>query len=66
MDSLRKAFERHDINERYGMNLLQQHGIISDNCVTVDDVFNEVEVCRWLDEHFSHVLVSNKLNKISL
>lgn len=66
MESLRKAFDRHDINERYGMNLLQQNGIISDNCVTVDDVFNAVEACQWLDEHFSHVLVSNKLNNISL
>lgn len=33
------------------MNALQQHGIISDNCVTWEDVGNREEAISWLRTH---------------
>jgi hypothetical protein len=32
------------------MNVLQDHGIISDNCVTVDDVGNWSRAMIWVNE----------------
>lgn len=33
------------------MNALQNHGIVSDNCVTWDDVGNRDEAIAWLRRH---------------
>jgi hypothetical protein len=30
------------------MNLLQEYGVISDNCVNVQDVGNDTEAMKWM------------------
>lgn len=37
-----------DINEVKVMNLLQEHGVISDNCVWAKDCGNDLKAIRWL------------------
>jgi hypothetical protein len=47
--TLRAYIAATDANETETMNLLQNHGIISDNCVTVDDVGNGGAAVAWLE-----------------
>ena len=35
--------------DKQAMNALQEHGIISDNCVSWDDVGNQDEARAWLN-----------------
>jgi len=52
---LTQAFARHELNPTDGMNLLQQHAVISDNCVGVKDIYPAdcLRAMQWLEEHFS-------------
>lgn len=51
---LTQAFARHELKPTDGMNLLQEYGVISDNCVDVEDVCTADchRAAMWLDEHF--------------
>ena len=41
---LRELFEKLELGEVEGMNLLQNAGLISDNCIKIDDIsFIDVE-----------------------
>jgi len=35
------------------LNALQEHGIISDNCVTIDDVGNYARAMIWINERIT-------------
>ena len=37
-------------SEAKAMNALQEHGIISDNAITIDDVGNYARAMMWLHE----------------
>jgi hypothetical protein len=37
------------LDETQAMNLLQNHGVISDNCVGVEDVGNGGDAVAWLE-----------------
>lgn len=37
------------------MDILQNHGIVSDNCVTVDEVGNDSEAMKWLAKNIEHL-----------
>jgi hypothetical protein len=36
------------------LNVLQEYGVISDNCVNVEDVGNDKESMIWLAKNFEH------------
>ncbi len=43
--------EKHRIPETRAMNALQNHGIISDNCVTASEVGDTGKAIMWLNLH---------------
>jgi hypothetical protein len=45
---LRRYLQRIGWSEDKAMNVLQEHGIISDNCVAIDDVGNYAKAMMWL------------------
>jgi hypothetical protein len=47
---LRKYIEKINMTETTAMNHLQEHGVISDNCMTIDDVGNWAKAMMWLHE----------------
>ena len=46
-----QAFARHEITLLNGMNLLQEHAVISDNCIEVENITAAdcPRVAQWLD-----------------
>jgi hypothetical protein len=50
MKSLRDYIEKNRFDEVQAMNLLQDHGIISDECVSVDDVGDSGKALTWLHD----------------
>jgi len=48
---LRRYAQRIGCDEVRLMNILQEHGIISDNCITIDDVGNYAKAMMWIHEH---------------
>jgi hypothetical protein len=53
-ETLRSYLAANDMDETAALNLLQEHGIISDNCVTVADVGNGGRAVSWLETHKQH------------
>jgi hypothetical protein len=53
-ETLRTYLAGADMDETTTLNLLQEHGIISDNCVTVADVGNGGKAVAWLETHKQH------------
>ena len=51
MKSLRDYIEKTRFDETQAMNLLQDHGIISDECVSVDDVVDSGKALTWLNDN---------------
>jgi hypothetical protein len=51
MKSLRDYLSANGIDEVQAMNLLQDHGIISDECVSVDDVVDSGKALTWLNDN---------------
>jgi hypothetical protein len=47
-NSLQHYIEKNKLNEVKTMNLLQDHGIISDNCVTAAEVGDTGKAVAWL------------------
>jgi hypothetical protein len=47
---LRKYLEKINMTETTALNHLQEQGIISDNCITIDDVGNWARAMMWLHE----------------
>jgi hypothetical protein len=47
---LRQYVRRIGWSEDKAMNALQEHGIISDNSITIDDVGNYARAMMWLHE----------------
>jgi hypothetical protein len=50
---LRRYARRIGWEEARLMNALQERGIISDNCVTIDDVGNYARAMSWLHERIT-------------
>jgi len=50
-NSLQHYIEKNKLNEVETMNLLQDHGIISDNCVTAAEVADAGKAISWLVWH---------------
>jgi hypothetical protein len=46
------------LDERDCMNLLQEHGVVSDNAVTIDDVGNWPRAMMWIDSYRRQALRS--------
>lgn len=36
------------------LNILQNYGVISDNCINVEDVGNDKEAMMWMARNFEH------------
>lgn len=53
MNALQSHLQRNHIDEVETMNILQTHGVISDNCVSAKDVANQdaERACEWLEEN---------------
>lgn len=49
-ETLRQYIALHGLDERLVMNELQDHGVISDNAVTVADVGNGGVALAWLEK----------------
>jgi hypothetical protein len=47
---LRRYLMKINMSEVEAMNHFQNHGIVSDNCVTIDDVANYARAMMWLHE----------------
>ncbi len=45
-------------NHNEVLNVLQEYGVISDNCVNVEDVGNSMEAMKWMA--CNHKLIKNK------
>lgn len=58
MNKLQSAFNAVAISDYEGMDLLQEHGVISDNCVWTRDVPEEDVglAITWLQKRFIHLL----------
>jgi hypothetical protein len=51
MNSLRDYIAHRRIDAAHALNLLQDAGVISDLCVTVDDVGDAGKAVAWLSLH---------------
>jgi len=51
MNSLRDYIANRRIDATHALNLLQDAGVISDLCVTVDDVGDAGKAVAWLSLH---------------
>jgi hypothetical protein len=47
---LRRYLQQIGMSELKAMNVLQDHGVISDNCVKLDEVGNYARAMIWIDE----------------
>lgn len=52
MNSLEQYLEYKKIDPVKAMNALQDHGIISDNCIEPSDVIDAGVAVTWLDQNF--------------
>jgi len=52
MNSLEQYLDYHKIDPVKAMNALQDHGIISDNCIDTSDVRDSGIAVTWLDQNF--------------
>lgn len=50
MNSLRDYLLAHGLDETAALNLLQDHGIISDLCVTAEEVGDSGRAVTWLHD----------------
>lgn len=55
MRALKDYLEANFIDETEAMNLLQEHGIISDECVAPEDVGDSGKAVAWLHDNL-HLL----------
>jgi hypothetical protein len=51
-NQLELYLEKHRIPETRAMNLLQEHGIVSDNCVTAAEVVDIGKAISWLNLNY--------------
>jgi hypothetical protein len=59
-ESLRAYIAAHGLDEVAVMNLLQEHGVISDNAVTVAEVGNGGVAIVWLEKRDTRHLRANE------
>ena len=52
MNSLEQYIDYNKIDPVKAMNALQDHGIISDNCIEPRDVIDSGVAITWLDQNF--------------
>jgi hypothetical protein len=52
MNSLEQYIEYEKLDPVKAMNALQDHGIISDNCIEAKDVIDAGVAVTWLDQNF--------------
>ena len=64
--SLLLAFARHSLSASAGMDRLQEHGQVSDLCVTVRDVAqaDADRAIEWLDNHTPSALSGLRVSQI--
>jgi hypothetical protein len=55
-ESLRVYIQGRGLDERLTMNLLQEHGVISDNAVSVAEVGNGGVAIAWLEKRDQRAL----------
>lgn len=53
MNPLQHAFQLAGLSEMQGMNLCQEHHLISDNCITSNDVAmaDQWPAAEWIKQH---------------
>ena len=56
MNSLRDYIAHRRIDSTHALNLLQDAGVISDLCVTVDDVGDAGKAVAWLSLHENELM----------
>lgn len=61
MTTLRDYIRTHRLDETATLNLLQDHGIISDECVTAEDVGDSGRAVTWLHPRL-HTLPRRRIN----
>lgn len=59
-ESLRAYIAARGLDERLTMNLLQEHGVISDNAVSVAEVGNGGVAIGWLEKRDQRALRARK------
>jgi hypothetical protein len=59
-ESLRAYIQSRGLNARLVMNELQDHGVISDNAVSVADVGNGGDCIGWLEKRDTRHLRANE------
>jgi len=59
MNSLRDYLAAHRFDPDHALNLLQDHGIISDECVTPEDVGDAARAITWLSLRESELKASS-------
>jgi hypothetical protein len=59
-ESLRAYIAGHSLDEVAVMNFLQEHGVISDNAVSVADVGNGGAAIAWLEKRDLRALRANE------
>ena len=45
-------------NHKQVLNVLQDYGVISDNCVNVEDVGNDSEAMKWMACNYNQMIPS--------
>lgn len=43
------------IDPIHAMNILQEHGVISDNCVHIEDIGNHFHAMKWLASNYDKI-----------
>ena len=54
-NKLQKWIEERHGDDRLMMDILQDYGVVSDNCVNVEEVGNDKEAMLWLAKNIEHL-----------
>ena len=58
-NKLKKWITIREDDEKQVMNLLQEYGVVSDNCVMADEVGNDLYAMKWMACNY-HLLKKKK------
>ena len=50
---MKRFLRENNIDETQAMNKLQEHGVISDNCIKTEDIGNKAKAMMWLNKNFN-------------
>ena len=54
-NKLENWIKARDGDDRLMMDILQDYGVVSDNCVNTGDVGNDKEAMKWLAKNIEHL-----------